>query len=149
MIIISHRGNLTGPDKKTENTREQITKALGLGFHVEIDVWYVDNLLYLGHDKPENEIDLEFIKNEKLWCHAKNINALNQMVKLNIHCFWHQNDDYALTTNNFIWTYPGNQLSTKSICVMPELSNYTNKEILNCAGICSDFIGRYQNDLQL
>ena len=36
MIYISHRGNLTGPNKKWENNPEYIRKALDDGFNVEI-----------------------------------------------------------------------------------------------------------------
>jgi hypothetical protein len=50
MIIISHRGNLYGPDKENENKPDQIQKVLNLGYYVEIDVWFIDEKLYLGHD---------------------------------------------------------------------------------------------------
>ena len=33
--------------------------------------------------------------------------------------------------------------AVKSICVLPEIANY---EKINCIGICSDFIQKYNND---
>ena len=42
MILISHRGNLMGRDPETENSPQQIRKALSLGFEAEVDVWCVD-----------------------------------------------------------------------------------------------------------
>ena len=52
MKIIAHRGNLSGPTQ-TENHPDQIKKALDLGFDVEIDVWYKENKVFLGHDFPQ------------------------------------------------------------------------------------------------
>ena len=39
MILISHRGNITGPNKEMENKPEYIEKTLKMGYDVEIDVW--------------------------------------------------------------------------------------------------------------
>ena len=50
---------------------------------------------------------------QKIWFHAKNIEAFYELLKLNIVCFWHQNDDVTLTSNGYIWTYPGKQLNIK------------------------------------
>mgnify|MGYP003336226375 CR=1 FL=1 len=58
--------------------------------------------------------------------------------------FWHQEDDFTLTSEGYIWTYPGKELSENSICVMPErnmapdaLVNFNQ----NCYGVCSDYVG--------
>ena len=75
LIIISHRGNIDGPSS-LENHPNQIDKALSLGYHVEIDVWFENNRFYLGHDYPEYEVSSVFFKKNNLWCHAKNIPAL-------------------------------------------------------------------------
>jgi len=50
MILISHRGNVSGPNPKMENSPLFIQSALEQGFNVEIDVWYKDKKFYLGHD---------------------------------------------------------------------------------------------------
>lgn len=40
------------------------------------------------------------------------------MLEQNIkNCFWHQEDDYALTSSGYIWTYPDKLLTDKSIIV--------------------------------
>ena len=80
-FLISHRGNIDGKTNQ-ENKPEYIKKALFHGFNVEIDVWYIDNKYYLGHDLPQYEIEEDFLQNASLWCHAKNIEALYRM-KLN------------------------------------------------------------------
>jgi len=139
MIFISHRGNLNGPNPKNENSPSYIEEALSL-FDVEIDVWYINNSFYLGHDNPLYQISSDFLLNRNLWCHAKNIEALYMMIELKVsNCFWHQNDECTLTSNGYIWTYPGFKLTDKSIAVMPEVA-HDKVGIRICAGICSDFI---------
>lgn len=141
MILISHRGNTNGKIKNEENRPDYIEDALRLGFNVEIDVWFKDAEFYLGHDEPQYKIDYKFLVNEKLWCHAKNIDALLEMKKYAIHYFWHEEDTLTLTSKNYIWAYPGKQPIKRSIAVMPELNN---DDVSQCIGICSDYILKYK-----
>ena len=142
MIFISHRGNINGINKKFENNPKYIQSAIKKGFNVEIDVWYKD-AFYLGHDSPQFIVTKRFLENKKLWCHAKNLEALEKLQKINTKHFWHQEDDYTLTNNGFIWTYPGKKLSNNSICVLPELKKKKLPKFIS--GICSDFIEKYKN----
>lgn len=141
MILISHRGNIEGKNEKYENHPERINFIINSGFDVEIDVRSIGEKIFLGHDKPDYEVDKEFLLNEKLWCHAKDLGALNFLKKINAHYFWHDNDSYTLTSMGYFWTYPGKKLSKNSICVLPELNN---QKFENCAGVCSDFISQYK-----
>ena len=142
MILISHRGNIDGIYTEMENNPIYIDRALKNGYNVEIDVWYTNNEWYLGHDEPTYKIRIDYLKNKNLWCHAKNIDALNEMTNYSdIHSFWHQEDDVTLTSKNFLWTYPGKQLTKNSICVLPEKNNEIPKNVF---GICSDFIAKYK-----
>ena len=144
MKIISHRGNLNGRNPSTENSVPAINIALYHGLDVEIDVWYKNNDWYLGHDKPKYLVDESFLENKKLWCHAKNLDALNLMIKnKKIHCFWHQNDDFTLTSKNYIWTYPNKNSTSISIIV---LKNSKDKISKKCFGICTDFALSYINE---
>ena len=137
MKIISHRGNLNGRNPSTENSLPAINIALYHRFDVEIDVWYKNNNWYLGHDKPQHLVDKYFLENKKLWCHAKNLDALNLMIKnKKIHSFWHQNDDFTLTSKNYIWTYPNKNTTSNSIIV---LKNSKDKISKKCFGVCTDF----------
>lgn len=142
MKYIAHRGNINGKSDK-ENSPDYINEALQLGYDVEIDVWIIDDKIFLGHDKPQYEITIDFLKNEQLWCHAKNLQALYFLLSNNIHCFWHQNDDFTITSKGFIWTYPGKELTSNSICVMPEWCESPNVE--SCFGVCSDYVLKYKN----
>jgi hypothetical protein len=146
MHFIAHRGNINGPNKK-ENHPDYILATVKKGFNVEIDVWYSNRKYILGHDAPQYEVTPDFLKNSFFWCHAKNITALNNMLsEENVHCFWHQEDFFTLTSKNYIWTYPGSALTKKSICVMPEIATekYDYPKLAQCAGICSDQIAHFK-----
>ncbi len=141
MIFISHRGNISRKIKSKENTPLYVNQALKLGFDVEIDVWLKNGEFYLGHDFPKIKINFKYLENKKLWCHAKNIDAIFGLSKIKSKYFWHQKDDVTITSNGYFWTFPGKKLTKKSICVLPEISNYRK---IKCAGICSDFIKKYK-----
>jgi|TARA_B100001059_G_C17761961_1_gene543400 hypothetical protein len=143
MHLISHRGNIDGKQAEKENSPDYIETAINKGFEVEVDVRFEKNKFFLGHDENQFEVEENFLLNKKIWCHAKTKNALLALHKINAHYFWHQEDDYTITSKGYIWTYPGKQLLLNSICVLPEIASYKN---LKCAGICSDFIEKYKND---
>ena len=147
MKFIAHRGNTNGPKPDLENSPDYILKAVNLGYDIEVDVWWKDDKWYLGHDEPQYEIDVTFLRNKKFWCHAKDIDALMVMLRNGIHCFWHQEDDCTLTSEGFIWTYPGKELVEKSICVMPENVVNTMDSLSHISGICSDYISKYQENI--
>jgi hypothetical protein len=137
MKIISHRGNITGPNKGAENKPEYILEAITQGFDVEIDVWYIDKRVLLGHDFGQYQINPSFLKNKHLWCHAKNLEALEFMLENDIHCFWHQGDNRTLTSKGFIWTYEGHSLGRKSIaCWMNADGDFPSPGVF---GICTDY----------
>ena len=146
MIYISHRGNIDGPNPEMENSPEAITYALALDYDVEIDVWYINGDWFLGHDKPQYETTLYFLrKTDGLWIHCKNYEALEKLTEEGgaSNFFYHTNEDYALTSQGFIWAYPNKSGQYKTICVMPE---WNNTEIDGFYGVCSDYIERYKYD---
>ena len=144
MRIISHRGNLSGPNTEKENSQPYIEEALSKGYDVEVDVWYINDRFLLGHDEPTYEVSGSFLKDSRLWCHAKNIGALCKLIKEGAHCFWHQEDDCTLTSNGYLWTYPGKVLTTESVCVMPETFNPDVQQIKDCLAVCTDYPEKYK-----
>jgi len=140
MFFISHRGNINGPNPKDENKIAYINEAMSKNFDVEIDLWYEKDKFYLGHDNPENHVDIKFLQNKKLWIHCKNLESFYELSKYDLNFFWHEEDKITITSKGFFWNYPGTKLSKKSICVMPEKSKQDN---LDCLGICSDYIKKY------
>ena len=144
MILISHRGNRNGKLESYENEPNYIDLAISKGYEVEVDVWYVDGVLYLGHDKPQYGVDFRWFRDRitKLWIHCKNIEALLYFrdCEYDVHYFWHEEDTVALTSKGYVWAYPGKQPIEKSIAVMPEKNN---EDTSVCEGICSDYIENY------
>jgi hypothetical protein len=144
MIKISHRGNLTGPNKERENTKEYISEAIVKGFYVEVDIWKIGDRFYLGHDEPTEEVDFQYLvdNNQNLVLHCKNVQALQEL-KTCFVCFFHDSDDCVLMSNcSWIWTYPGRELTKDSIAVLPERIDYW-RGITACLGVCSDYVSLY------
>jgi hypothetical protein len=145
MKLISHRGNTNGPFESYENEPNYIDLAIKKGFDVEVDVWFVDKQLYLGHDKPQYGINLEWFINRisQLWIHCKSVETVVffKECQYKFNYFWHENDTITLTSENHIWAFPGKQPIEKSIAVMPELYN---DDLSKCIGICSDFIENHK-----
>ena len=145
MKLISHRGNLSGPNPEQENQPEYIVEALKQGYDVEIDVWFKDDKFMLGHDEPQYEFPFELIDQHypKLWIHCKNIDALSKLNELDpngskVNYFWHENDLGVLTSKSYIWS---TNLINNGILVMPEL--FDKQPIETTMGICSDYIKNY------
>lgn len=148
-ILISHRGNIDGPNPLLENTPEYIDAALKKHYICEVDVWKINDKLYLSHDVPIIDAkitDEQYLidRASNLIVHCKNIQALQffHSHETEFHYFWHQNDDYTLTSKGWIWAYPGKQVeeSGLTIAVMPELYSMGVSEF---AGICSDYVELY------
>lgn len=145
MILISHRGNTSGKCVELENTPSYIENALKLKFDVEIDVWFYNNCWWLGHDLPQYKIPYEFLTQNKLWIHCKNLFAFYRLHETNeLNYFWHENDKAVLTSKSKIWLFIGQPITKNCICVLPELATYTMLELQACYGICSDFIENYK-----
>lgn len=149
MRIISHRANIEGPSK-TENSPENIEMALALGIDVELDVWLISDSLMLGHDGPQYTLNKPLLDRigANGWFHCKNIGALeyfkNNLPDLNY--FWHQMDDYTITSNGYFWTYPGKKISNDCIIVLPEIIDQEElKDMIkeNPYGLCTDWPIKY------
>jgi hypothetical protein len=137
MKIISHRGNLNGRKPECENNPTYIDQAIAEGFNVEIDVWFVGGEFFLGHDAPIYHIEKNWmmVRASLLWCHAKNIEAMEQLLSMeDIICFWHENDKMTLTSIGIPWMYPDNY-NHKAVTV--ELGE--PKNIPNVWGVCTDY----------
>ena len=149
MILIAHRGNIGGSNPDVENNPDYIDIALAKGFDAEVDVRYVEEKFYLGHDTAQYCISLSWLEERKdnLWIHCKDLKSLEVFSdsSVDFNYFWHQEDDFTLTSKKYIWTYPGKPYGKNSIVVMPEWN--TGIDIISeikkykCKGICSDYIG--------
>ena len=148
MILISHRGNINGIIKEVENHPSYIQSALDSKYHCEIDIWKTGDQLYLGHDEPTYKIEPQWLVNRKnkLWIHCKNIEALEYMTMKfwNLNFFWHEDDDYTLTSKGWVWAYPDKKTVTvpnRTIAVLPE---WNDTDVSDFAGVCSDKIAMFK-----
>ena len=143
MILIAHRGNIDGPNQQLENTPQYIENAILKGFNVEIDLRYEDGKLRLGHDNGMTNVSLEWLLSlsDKLWIHCKNLNSLKYLYNTELNYFWHQEDDFTLTSHKFIWAYPYKDVTELSVIVCTtEEETIRHKSQQDCYGVCSDYI---------
>lgn len=145
MKIICHRGNLFGPNSFTENHPDQIDLCISKRYDVEIDLWVFDTKLFLGHDNPLYNISYEYLLERKnnLWIHCKNETALFQLKNSGLNYFWHENDNFTLTSHNFIWAFPNKQkMYDKNLVVLDfrENVNFERYQNLGVYAVCADYI---------
>jgi hypothetical protein len=142
---VCHRGNLYGPVKEMENNFGILLQRSIQGYHVEVDVWYHEHTLWLGHDKPEYKITLEWLtKSKRRLIHAKDGATFEYLLlesgrlALDLHVFYHTDEDYVLTNKGLVICYPGKPLLNGSLCMMPERAIYRQEELQKCFSICTD-----------
>ena len=123
--------------KRLTDTLEQLEELL----EIDICKWDGKNF-YLGHDEPQEAVSPAWLEGRPLWIHAKDHVALHELIDQNLHCFWHNTDRYSLTSNGWIWAYPGEPGGKRAITVFPE----KNKDWKKFSGICSDNIESYKNE---
>jgi hypothetical protein len=144
---ICHRGNLTGRVKELENNFGVLIQRAIHGYHVELDIWYHQNHLWLGHDRPEYKVSMEWLaSNKRRLIHAKDGTTFEYLLHesgkraLDLHIFYHTEEDYVLTNKGLVICYPGKPLLEGSLCMMPERAKYGLEELQKCVSICSDTV---------
>jgi hypothetical protein len=145
MKFIAHRGLTEGPSETLENNVLQINRAIADGFDCEIDLRYDGVDFWLGHDEATYKIDYAWLieRSKYLWVHCKNYEALLELKRRNsnLNYFWHQEDDYTITSHGRIWVYPGKVVSKEAVCVMPEWDDdWRHQCPFTGYGVCSDYI---------
>jgi len=143
MKLIAHRGNIYGPDPAVENSPDYIDQALKDTFDVEVDIRYIEDKFYLGHDEPTYFVDFVWLKERKdnLWLHCKNLEAL-YILKENFNAFYHKDDDYTLTSFGYIWTYPTAKPGPSCIFVdllYPTQESFEYWRKNRITGVCTDY----------
>lgn len=144
MYFISNKGNVSGINESRESTEKYIEEAMKQGYDVKIDLWSIDDRLFLGNHIPKYETDKDWIYKwtRKLWIHCKNIDALYFCFECHAHSFWQEYDDYTITTEGMIWARPG-IISPNQFCVMENPDMYLKIDDLKNipkAGVCSNNI---------
>jgi len=146
MKIICHRGNTFGPDPDNENKPEVIDYCIRQGYDVEIDLRLYNNELYLGHDVPTYPITLDYIIENKsrLWIHCKDLTSSSRLHGIKgINYFFHDKDEYTLTSMNYVWTYPKpqNVYSWKQVILdFDSKVDFLAYRSLGVHGVCVDYV---------
>lgn len=145
MKLIAHRGNIQGHKPWFENKPEYVDIAIQYGYDAETDVWWRDGDFWLGHDAPRYRVGPHFLQMKGLWCHAKNAEAFEAMLKDDrIHCFWHDEDQHTITSRGITWTHPNADTYLQNGVVVilkkPEIMPDT-------FGICSDEVKLIREEL--
>ena len=145
MIIISHRGNLDGPDKERENNPHFIDDCITKGFDVEIDLRTLNGELFLGHDAPEYKTDIEWLLERKknLWIHTKDYESLKTIIKYkeNLKFFCHESDRFTLTSNGYIWSHDlKNQMTNECIIPLIDLEQVNLYQQKGFYAVCTDYV---------
>lgn len=150
MKIIAHRGNIDGSNPLSENCLDYIDEAIKAGFDVEVDI-REDDGLYLGHDNPQYYVSFDWLirRKNKLWVHCKNVEALEFFSGTSFNYFWHERDQYTITSHGIGWVYPGKKPYSRSIIVLPEITELhntteSNGYLLSSWGICTDQCLKYK-----
>ena len=146
MLLISHRGHIDGPNTDLSNNPEQIKYLYNRNFDIEIDLRTYQNNLYLGHDKADYKTSLNFLisMKDKLWIHCKDYTTFNylQNFKDILNFFWHNNDDYTITSKGYVWIYPNKPIIKDGIEVITDkdqtIERFKSKNSLY--GICTDYL---------
>ena len=144
MKIISHRGNLLGPDKLLENNPQHIRQILKdyPSLLVELDIWVLNYDLFLGHDRPEYLIHrnylFDYLIPNRTYLHLKSLETVSFFSENNLdlryNCFYHNNDSLVFTSLGEKWCYPGVYIRT-GITVMTDDSSPPSR----VSGICTDY----------
>ena len=145
MKLIAHKGNVNGPDSLKENTPEQIEWCIENGYDVEIDVRYSPekDKFYLGHDDLQHEINWWWLagKQKNLWILCKDLSTLHEFTARTsgYNYFWHQRDDYTLTSKGQIWASPAQDYNKDTVRVIEDPEEVKEYD---CYAICSDYVGK-------
>ena len=136
MKLIAHRGNCAGIKKDLENSPEYIEEALSQGYDVEIDIRLINGSWYLGHDEAQYRINIKDYLDKRYWLHCKNSEAFESLFNNypNANFFWHQTDEYTMTSSGLIWAYPGVKRLDNSVVLFPKKP----EDIINVYGICDN-----------
>ena len=149
MKYISHRGDLTSINPLLENTPDYIDLAISEGFDVEIDVRFLNEKLYLGHDTPDYLIDVEWLikRKKNLWIHTKDVFSLSLLNEYDLNLFFHEKERHTIIYNSkFIWTHDIEESTNKSIIPLLKILDLNLFEKYNfVSGVCSDYIKILKN----
>lgn len=156
MKIFSHRGNIDGPNPDRENSPEYIDEAIALGFFVEVDIRFIDDKFWLGHDEAKHVVSMKWLETRrtKILLHCKNLDVCQILPRMGFSYFVHSQDKMALISHGEIWlhdlSYKPDSPSWVNLygdCIIPLITKEQLSlidQFESASGICTD----YPNELR-
>jgi len=148
MLLISDKGNISGPNILLENTPDYIDFAIAQGYNVKIDLWYQDSKFFLGTNGPKTQIEWDWLTNierlEYLWINCMNIQTFSFLLENGnaLNFFYNNTDEVTITSKGFPWSNISNQYNTNTIAC-----NTTNLD--NVIGVCSDWVSKWSKQIAI
>lgn len=149
MNFIAHRGNLTGPGNKDENKFDYLNHALNSAWGIEVDVQSHNDMLYLGHDEPQEQVGpkiIRLLQKKNVFCHAKDIASVRPLLQMGAEVFFHTTEKFVFTSKGLMWCYPGVYPTdiTRAIWTDFHWSPLNINQKLHCLAICGDDQDKYK-----
>lgn len=135
---------MSGPEVELENTPVHIDAAIAAGFDAEIDLWGKQGGLFLGHDGPDHSVTMEWLEQRanSVWVHCKNAGAISAVGQSDLNWFYHNQDDYTLTSKGFLWAYPGRELPQTKVVALHFGKDFNyNRSLYGAHAVCGDYVG--------
>ncbi len=131
MIVIAHRGNVSGPEDGNENKEKYLKSAINQGFMIEVDLWAgLDLVPSLGHERQSAvRTTSEFLNSiaAMTFFHCKNLQAVYYLSTYihNPRWFIHHADESVAISNSEpsnikIWRHSSVGPATDAVWAMPE-----------------------------
>jgi len=150
MLYISYQGIYDGQNYEDANTPKQINKALGKGYSCLIDVWRVDNKLYVGNGQPLIEVTDKYIQGPRFWINAVNTDMQDWIATQSSTLYpnyFHFDAStppppYATARNGKLITPVTVHINSNSVFFLPDINDrslYTMVKVKSY-GICSGFL---------
>ena len=150
MFYISYQGIYDGKDYEDANTPSQISKAQQRGFSCLIDVWRVNNKLYVGNGQPLIEVTEKYIQGNRFYINAVNTDMqtwiATQPSALYPNYFHFDASTppppYATASNGKLITPGTVPINTNSVMFLPEITDRSLLTMVNvrCYAICSTYL---------
>jgi hypothetical protein len=137
-IIISHLGNIDGRNPDKENNPVYVEKALKAGWHVCVNVFFVNGGFILPHAGGNSPMPPSFFSKPRVWARAFNTDTADALCNINAHSIMFTGEFPALTSAQFIWTPPPHTLTARAIAYLPEIEDNGWLDLAEPAGLCSN-----------
>jgi len=156
MLYISYQGIYDGQNYEYANMPDQIGKSFNNGFACMVDVWRIDNTLYVGPEEAPIPVTDKYLQGNRFWIKCGNQETYDwfttQPIRHYPNYFYQPNSMVnALTRSDKLWTPGTVPVNNTSIIVLPEIADrgLLSTVHLRCYGVCSTyltFIKRMRNE---